>query len=73
MPGVVSILRLKTTNRLPEKLQLGMNLPRLEPELCFEGGAIEVNGQGLVLSTTSCAGDPNRNSEGSAAERLRSV
>ncbi len=31
------------------------------PDLCFEGGAIEINESGILLSTRSCALDPNRN------------
>ena len=30
---------------------------------CFEGGAIEVNGDGVLLSTKSCALDPYRNAK----------
>ncbi len=33
----------------------------ISPDLCFEGGAIEINESGLLLSTRSCALDPNRN------------
>ena len=43
------------------KIATGMTVQTLRPELCFEGGAIETNGQGIVLSTLSCALDPNRN------------
>jgi len=44
-----------------------MTIQTVRPGLCFEGGAIETNGQGIVLSTLSCACDPKRNS-GSPAE-----
>ena len=33
----------------------------IKPALCFEGGAIDVNGEGVLLCTKSCALDPNRN------------
>jgi len=33
----------------------------VDPKFCFEGGAIEVNTNGVLLSTKSCALDPNRN------------
>lgn len=33
----------------------------VSPDLCFEGGAIEINDSGVLLSTSSCALDPNRN------------
>ena len=38
-----------------------LNLKRVDAKFCFEGGAIEVNGSGVLLSTKSCALDPNRN------------
>lgn len=33
----------------------------LSPDLCFEGGGIEVNDAGVMLCTKTCALDPNRN------------
>ncbi len=33
----------------------------VDPGLCFEGGAIEINNDGLLLTTRSCALDKNRN------------
>lgn len=42
---------------LCERLQVR----RIQSELCFEGGAIEVDGNGLAMCTRSCAMDPNRN------------
>ncbi len=40
----------------------------VSPSLCFEGGAVEINDSGIVLSTRSCAVDPNRNPGKSLAE-----
>jgi agmatine deiminase len=34
-------------------------------EFCFEGGAIEINESGLMISTTTCALNPNRNPDSS--------
>lgn len=42
----------------------------IDPGLCFEGGAIETNGNGIVLSTHSCAGQKNRNPKIEADHRL---
>ena len=36
--------------------------------LCFEGGAIEINESGVLLTTESCALDPNRNAGMSRSE-----
>lgn len=36
--------------------------------LCFEGGAIEINDQGVLLTTESCALNPNRNAGLSKAD-----
>lgn len=38
-----------------------LGIENISLDFCFEGGAIEVNGSGVLLSTKSCALDPNRN------------
>ncbi len=38
-----------------------LGITHVTPQLCFEGGAIEVNDCGVLLCTRSCALDPNRN------------
>lgn len=38
-----------------------LNIECVATDLCFEGGAIEINQSGILLSTRSCATDPNRN------------
>ena len=43
----------------------------IEPGLCFEGGAIETNGQGIVLSTSSCADQESRNPQVAADQRRK--
>ncbi len=47
--------------QVANKIAAGMTIETVRPGLCFEGGAIETNGQGIVLSTLSCALDTNRN------------
>lgn len=54
----------KVAERISEYLGIG----RIAPGLCLEGGAIEVNGAGIVLSTLSCVLDPNRNASKSLQE-----
>ena len=56
--------------QVARRIAAGMQVARLQPGLCFEGGAIESNGAGLILSTRSCAIDPNRNSQIPEADRL---
>ena len=47
----------QVAKRIAQHLQIKC----VSPDVCFEGGAIETNGSGLLLSTRSCALDPNRN------------
>jgi agmatine deiminase len=38
-----------------------LGVPVVSPDLCFEGGGIEVNDSRVMLCTKTCALDPNRN------------
>ena len=51
---------------IPDRLDLG--LPRFAPGIVMEGGSIEVNGAGTVLTTEQCLLNPNRNPSLNRAE-----
>ncbi len=48
-------------NLIPEKIAEFYNLPLFSPGIVMEGGSIETNGNGTILSTTSCLLNKNRN------------
>lgn len=47
--------------QVAKKVAKYLQVECVSPSLCLEGGAIEVNQSGVVLSTKSCVLDPNRN------------
>jgi agmatine deiminase len=46
---------------VPQHVAKLRGLPLFSPGIVMEGGSIEVNGRGAVLTTTSCLLNPNRN------------
>ena len=46
---------------VPQKIAKMFNLPLFEPGIVLEGGSIDVNGQGTLLTTEACLLNPNRN------------
>jgi agmatine deiminase len=48
----------KNDAAIPAKLAAALQLPSWEPGLVLEGGSIDVNGQGLVLTTEECLLSP---------------
>jgi agmatine deiminase len=48
-------------NAVPRQLAERLGRKRFAPGIVLEGGAIEGNGQGLILTTASCLLDPHRN------------
>jgi agmatine deiminase len=52
---------LKLDDQIPRQLEEGLRAQRFEPCIVMEGGSIEVNGAGCVLTTEQCLLNPNRN------------
>lgn len=48
-------------NQVPSRIARHLALPRFEAGVVLEGGSIDGNGQGVVLTTESCLLDPHRN------------
>ena len=48
-------------NTVPQKIAFLEGFPVVKPGMVLEGGAIDVNGKGLLLTTESCLLNPNRN------------
>jgi agmatine deiminase len=48
-------------NRIPRRIARSLGLRRFEQKMVLEGGSIEVNGKGLLLTTESCLLNRNRN------------
>ncbi len=54
---------LKQDDSIPKRLESLLQLPRFESGIVMEGGSIEVNGAGCVLTTEQCLLNSNRNPE----------
>ncbi len=50
-------------NKIPKGMAEYLNVPRIEIPWVLEGGSIDTNGQGVLLTTEACLLNPNRNPE----------
>ncbi len=55
-------------NEIPRHMAESLGLPRVESPMILEGGAIEGNGAGLLLTTEAVLLNPNRNAEWSRGQ-----
>lgn len=53
---------------VPQKVSKIFNIPYLEPGIVLEGGSIDVNGKGVLLTTRQCLLNKNRNPHLSQAQ-----
>jgi agmatine deiminase len=61
-------------NLVPSRIARRLGLRRFAPGIVLEGGSIDVNGRGLLLTTEACLLNPNRNPElgrGEIEQKLR--
>ena len=59
---------LKKDDTVPRRLESFLKMKRFSPGIVMEGGSIEVNGAGCVLTTEQCLLNPNRNPDLSREE-----
>lgn len=59
---------LKKDDSIPQRLESILDLQRFSPGIVMEGGSIEVNGVGCVLTTEQCLLNQNRNPDLSRQE-----
>ncbi len=61
-------------NQIPDQIAKPRSLKQFDPKMILEGGSIDVNGCGTLLTTESCLLNPNRNpdlSRNEIEQRLR--
>jgi agmatine deiminase len=64
---------LEADARIPRALAPLLRVPVFEPGIVLEGGSIDVNGEGVVMTTEQCLLNPNRNPGLSRADIERAL
>ena len=55
-------------NQIPIHIAQGLGIPYFTPGIVMEGGSVEFNGKGTLLTSTACLLNPNRNPQLNQAE-----
>ncbi len=55
-------------NQIPTKISEATGIPKIDIDMVMEGGALEVDGKGTLISTLSCVNNDNRTSQFSLRE-----
>ena len=58
----------KKDNMIPEKIAADLNMPLVNIDMVMEGGALETDGKGTMVSTLSCVNNDNRTADFSLEE-----
>lgn len=53
--------RYRDDDAVPVRIAEALNLPVFQPNIVMEGGAVDFNGGGTILTTEACLLNPNRN------------
>ena len=65
--------RFAADNAIPARVARRLRLRRFQAPMILEGGSLDVNGSGLLLTTEQCLLNPNRNPQLSRAEIERNL